>query len=101
MTRFRNILFTIILAISGQLFAREAEFGVAAYDGVAILGYVDRGAFLNFTGPNLNVVKGYSRYILGMLPSLRFKTDHGEPRNSFVTPNLGIGFTYCYKYLAF
>jgi hypothetical protein len=38
--------------------------------------------------------------MLGMLPSLRFKKDNSTIKNSFVTPTLGLGFTYCYKLLA-
>lgn len=35
-----------------------------------------------------------------MLPSLRFKQDNSEVRNTFVTPNLGVGLTYSYKKIA-
>jgi hypothetical protein len=36
-----------------------------------------------------------------MLPSLRFKKDTGTIKNSLVTPSLGFGITYTYKWLAF
>ncbi|MGQ3013729.1 MAG: hypothetical protein ACT6QS_08490 [Flavobacteriales bacterium] len=68
----------------------------ALFDGTVIAGYVDKGAFLNFTGPHVNVSIGKSRIMLGMLPSLRFKKDHSPVRNSLVTPNLGAGITYSY-----
>lgn len=32
-----------------------------------------------------------------MLPSLRYKEDHGLFKNTPITPNLGVGLTYCYK----
>lgn len=69
----------------------------SAYDGYAVAGYVDDGAFINFIGPNINYEYNESKFVLSMLPSLRFKQDQGVTQNSFVTPNLGIGFTYSYK----
>ena len=69
----------------------------SAGDGLFVAGYVDGGAFINFTGPNVNYKSGNSMFILGMLPSLRFKNDQGETQNSFITPNLGVGLTYSYK----
>lgn len=78
-------------------FAQEEKVKFALYDGIFIGGYVDNGAFLNFTGPNINATYKNSKFILGMLPSLRFKEDTGTPKNAFVTPNLGVGFTYSYK----
>ncbi len=78
-------------------FAQEDKEWFALYDGIFIGGYVNNGAFLNFTGPNINATYKNSKFILGMLPSLRFKKDKGTPKNAFVIPNLGIGFTYSYK----
>ncbi|WP_300666929.1 hypothetical protein [Fluviicola sp.] len=70
------------------------------FDGVFILGYVDNGVFLNFTGPNISYTNKGSKIILGMLPSLRYKEDRGTYKNSPITPNLGVGLTYCYKKFA-
>ncbi len=70
------------------------------FDGTFILGYVDHGAFLNFTGPNISFTLKSSKIILGMLPSLRYKEDHGTYKNAPITPNLGAGLTYCYKKFA-
>ncbi|WP_194774561.1 hypothetical protein [Pararhodonellum marinum] len=78
----------------------DGKIKIRAYDGFIMTGYVDQGGFLNFTGPNANMTKGHSKYVLGMLPSLRFKQDNSTPKNSFITPNLGIGFTYGYKIYA-
>lgn len=94
------VLFFLALAGFTYVHGQETRVGVAAYDGVAVAGYVDEGAFLNFTGPNVSLTVKSSKLILGMLPSLRFRTDHGATRNSFVTPNLGVGLTYCYKAFA-
>lgn len=70
------------------------------YDGYVMGGYVDGGAFLNFTGPNINMTMSDSKIVLGMLPSLRFKEDRAEVKNALVTPNLGVGITYSYKNFA-
>ncbi|MDF3027426.1 MAG: hypothetical protein K0S23_1733 [Fluviicola sp.] len=70
------------------------------FDGIIVAGYIDKGAFLNFTGPNISFTHKSSKIILGMLPSLRYKEDHGVFKNSPVTPNLGVGLTYCYKKIA-
>lgn len=82
-------------------FAQKDKVKFTLYDGIFIGGYVDNGAFLNFTGPNINATHKNSKFIIGMLPSLRFKEDKGTPKNAFATPNLGIGFTYSYKMFAF
>ncbi len=93
-----NNILIILLVFSGTAtFSQEYKVSYALFDGVIIGGYVDHGAFLNFTGPNLNATCRHSKFIFGMLPSLRFKKDHGTPKNAFVTPNLGIGCTYIYK----
>lgn len=73
---------------------------VAAYDGVIVGGYVDGGGYTNFTGPNINLTHGDSKFILSALPSLRYKKDNATPKNAFVTPTLGIGLTYSYKLFA-
>lgn len=73
----------------------------AFYDGIVVGGYVNDGGYLNFTGPNINATYGESKFIFGMLPSVRFKEDKGVTKNSFVFPTLGFGFTYSYKALAF
>lgn len=80
--------------------AQEPEVNISVYDGIVILGYVDNGGFSNFTGPNINMVYKNSKFILGALPSLRYKKDNSTPKNSFVTPSLGIGVTYSYKLFA-
>ena len=92
----KKILFIMSL-FTTPIFAQENKVSFALHDGIFIGGYVDKGAFLNFTGPNINATYKNSKFILGMLPSLRFKEDKGTPKNAFITPNLGVGFTYSYK----
>ncbi len=80
--------------------AQNKHVQVTAYDGIVVGGYVNNGSFLNFTGPNINAVYKNSKFIIGMLPSLRFKEDSGVTKNAFATPNLGVGFTHSYKAFA-
>lgn len=95
------LFFALQTTLSAQTAdAHQIKPSFGAFDGVAVAGYVDKGAFLNFTGPNISLTVKRSRFILGMLPSLRFKEDEGTYRNSFVTPNLGAGLTYCYRKFA-
>ncbi len=91
------IIFLTLSTCSVLCYAQENRVSVSLYDGCIMGGYVDNGAFLNFTGPNVNMSHKNSHFVLGMLPSLRFKKDQGTPKNAFITPTLGIGFTYIYK----
>ncbi len=95
---FAAVLLRLIFASKHNLL--QAQVQASLYEGMVIGGYVDQGGYLNFTGPNIHLTRGHSVYVLGMLPSLRFREDEGSPRNAFVTPNLGIGFSYSYKLLA-
>lgn len=97
MRNLKNTIAFSFLILTTTALAQEEKVKVALYDGVVIAGYVDQGGFTNFTGPNINATFGNSKFILGALPSLRYKRDDSTPRNAFVTPNLGIGFTYSYK----
>jgi hypothetical protein len=71
-----------------------------AIDGSVIAGYVDQGAYLNFSGPGIQLKIKKTKWTLGMLPSLRFKKDNGSTNNSLVTPSLGAGVTFSYKWMA-
>ena len=92
---------TILLVFSLKCYAQSEKVKFSAFDGYVIAGYVDNGAFVNFTGPNINYSFKESKFIVGMLPSLRFKKDDGVTKNSLVTPNLGLGITYSYKIWSF
>lgn len=90
--------------LSSFFFAQEnpSTFKVSFFDGIAVAGYVDHGAFLNFTGPNISLKHKGTKFILGMLPSLRMKEDLSPgTKNSAITPTLGVGFTAVYKKVAF
>jgi hypothetical protein len=95
------ILLCTCLFIFQAAFCQENKVNIWLFDGFVVGGYVDNGAYLNFTGPNINFKKGKSKFVLGMLPSLRFKRDNATPRNATIFPSLGVGFTYSYKIWAF
>jgi hypothetical protein len=93
----KKIVLIILSIVSLPIFSQEEKVKLAFYEGTFIGGFVNNGAFLNFTGPNINTSYKNSKFILGMLPSLRFKEDKETPKNAFITPGLGVGFTYTYK----
>ena len=105
----KKLILSILLSIhflsigqtSHQIQIPTKEVLVIPYWGTFVSGYVDRGAFVNFTGPALGYGFGKSQILIGMLPSLRFKEDSGTTKNSVVIPTLGFGITYTYKSLAF
>lgn len=103
----KNYFTALFLCIGISLFSNAQETGnkikttVQPFDGTLVLGYVDNGAFMNFTGPNISFTKGKSKLMFGMLPSLRYKEDHSAIKNAPITPNLGFGLTFSYKKFAF
>ena len=78
----------------------NSKIKISPISGAIVAGYIDHGAYINFTGPNLSYNKSGHSILIGMLPSLRFKKDSGATINSLVTPGLGIGVTYFYKAIA-
>lgn len=96
----KKLLYAGGILISSFYFSQAADARIKAsfFDGIAVAGYVDQGAFVNFTGPNINFKNKDLKLILGMLPSLRIKEDRASgTRNSAITPNLGAGLTVVYK----
>jgi len=99
----KKLLYACGILISGLYFSQESASKIKAsfFDGVAVAGYVDHGAFINFTGPNISLTHKDVKFILGMLPSLRIKNDKSPgTKNSVITPNLGAGLTVVYKKIA-
>ncbi|MDY0930525.1 hypothetical protein [Chryseobacterium sp. CFBP8996] len=77
---------------------KDSKLNVSFLDGIAVTGYVDHSAFLNFTGPNINFTHKNTKLMIGMLPSLRIKKDQSSgTKNSTIMPTLGIGFAVIYK----
>ena len=90
----------MLITFSTSLLAQTDKVKPVLFDGVINVGYVNNGGFLNFTGPGLSASYKNSKFLFGMLPSLRFKVDDDSPRNASIYPNLGFGLTYSYKYLS-
>ncbi|MFM7217734.1 MAG: hypothetical protein ACKO1U_06925 [Bacteroidota bacterium] len=100
-----RVLFFFILVctclFTVQVVAQDKKVAASGWEGVVVGGYVDDGAFLNFLGPNVSYKKGSSKWMIGMMPSLRFKKDKSTTTvNASVVPALGLGLTYLYKRLA-
>jgi len=99
----KNFFYAAGLLISGLCFSQEApsKVKVSLFDGIAVAGYVDHGAFINFTGPNVSLTHHNVKFVLGMLPSLRIKEDRSSgTKNSPIIPTLGAGLTMIYKKIA-
>jgi hypothetical protein len=79
--------------------AQEIILNNTFLEGIITGGYINNGVYMNFTGPNIHMNYHDSKIMFGMLPSLRFRSDPETPGNSFITPGLGFGITYCYKKL--
>jgi len=98
----KTILFFCLFLLTATFSNAQPQtkkIAVYVLDGIVATGYVDQGAYLNFTGPNVSYTRGKSKLIFGMLPSLRFKLDTGTTKNSPIFPSLGVGLTYAYKKL--
>lgn len=96
--KFLIVLALVIKAASSV--GQTKAIKTTLWDGIIIGGYVDRGGFLNLLGPSVSISARNTKFSIGMLPSLRFKTDNKIPRNTFVTTGLGLGVTYNYKHWA-
>ena len=100
----KKFLLILILFIHAHLNAQTAKkIKPTIWEGMAIAGYVNRGAFVNFGGPGIKL--GHKPYsiLFTMLPSLRLKEDRvpqGQKKNSFVTPSLGAGVTVGLNHVA-
>ena len=95
-----GLLFFALVVFFTSLNAQVEKVKPVFFDGVISIGYIDNGGFLNFTGPGLSATYKNSKFLFGMLPSLRYKVDKSSPKNASVFPNLGFGLTYSYKYLS-
>ncbi|MEA1847740.1 hypothetical protein U9K52_02345 [Chryseobacterium sp. MHB01] len=99
----KKIFYAAAIIVSGFCFSQEKNYGIKAgfFDGIVTAGYVDHGAFINFTGPNISFKNKDIKILIGMLPSLRIKEDKSEgTKNSALMPTLGAGLTIVYKKFA-
>lgn len=96
-------LCTLTLTARSQSNGNSVQTRATLFEGVIVAGYVDQGAYINCTGPAIKFSKKPISVLVGLLPSLRIKRDKvaaGAPKNSMLTPNLGLGITAIYKHLA-
>lgn len=101
MRKIFSILILVSIWFNGNSQEAKTKLHATLCDGFIMAGYVNEGAYLNFGGPALKLTHKPFSFILGMLPSLRFKEDNnGVTKNSFITPTLGTGLTIVYKHLA-
>ena len=95
------IIFFSVNALSAQT-TTAVKATIAAWDGMAIAGYVNNGGFVNFGGPTVKLMKKPFSFGFGILPTMRIKEDKvtkGTPKNSMVMPTAGFGFTFGYRHL--
>ena len=98
--RIAYLSLIMLIIFSTSLLAQTDKVKPVLFDGIINVGYINNGGFLNFTGPGLSATYKNSKFLFGMLPSLRYKVDDDSPRNASIYPNLGFGLTYSYKYLS-
>lgn len=82
--------------------AQEQRITPALFEGAAIVGYADRGAYINCVGPAVKYSFSKNAVFLGLLPTLKIKRDNtgdDKPKNSFITPTLGFGVTFIHRHL--
>jgi hypothetical protein len=95
-----TMLMTCTVSAKAQK-ATEKKTSVSAWDGMAVVGYVNDGGYFNFGGPTVKFVKKPFSFGFGILPTMRIKEDKvpaGAKKNSAVMPTAGFGFTLVYKH---
>jgi len=97
---FLSCLMILILS-SSSLVAQVGKVKPVIFDGVVTVGYVNNGGYVNLSGPSLSITHNHSKFMLGLLPSMRLKKDKGTTKNAFVFPTLGFGLTYGFKFWSF
>ncbi|RKO72620.1 hypothetical protein D7322_06710 [Sphingobacterium puteale] len=74
------------------------------FEGIVVAGYADHGGYINCTGPSIKYTFAPKSSILfGFMPSLKLredKVDAGKPKNSLITPTLGLGLTAVFRHMA-
>jgi len=96
----RHFFCIVLLMFSISVNAQVVKVKPVFFDGFVNVGYVNNGGYINFSGPGISGTYKNTKFLFGMLPSLRYKVDNGPTKNASVFPNLGFGFTYSYKYLS-
>jgi hypothetical protein len=95
-----TLLFSMVMLNGQAQTATQAK--LVAWDGIVVAGYVNKGAFVNFGGPSIKLIKKPYSIGFGMLPSFRIKEDKvaaGATKNSTILGALGFGLTTSYRHL--
>jgi len=100
----RHAWFLSLLLCATTVSAQQttAKPALVLWEGVAVAGYVNHGAFVNFGGPTIKFVRKPWSLGFGILPTMRIKEDKVDKdakKNSVVTPTAGFGFTFIYRKL--
>lgn len=107
--KFRIAVFSLVAALAMFHLPAHSQtvdgtpLKTVLFEGLIIAGYVDHGAYINCAGPAVKFTKKPLILLLGLLPGLRIKKDNaptGSPKNTLITPSLGLGLTAAYKHLA-
>lgn len=91
----------ILAIIAFNSMNAQTKKSALLWDGMTVAGYVNDGAFVNFGGPSIKLVKRPWSIGVGVLPTLRIKQDQvvkGAAKNSPVMPTAGVGATVVYKH---
>ncbi|WP_293902355.1 hypothetical protein [Sphingobacterium sp. UBA5670] len=98
------LVLPLLLVICMGSYGQEKTVKGSLFEGIAVAGYTDHGAYINCTGPAVKYIfSPKSCLLLGLLPSLKLKEDKveaGKPKNSWVTPTLGFGLTAVIRHIA-
>ena len=95
------VCFIVTAGVITNGYAQKKIPAISLWDGMAVAGYVDKGAFINFGGPSIKLVQKPWDCRIGILPTMRIKKDNvpkGAINNSILTPTAGFGFTMVYKH---
>lgn len=92
------------LAIGYSALGQEKAVKGSLFEGIVVAGYADHGGYINCTGPSIKYTfASKSSILFGFMPSLKLredKVDAGKPKNSLITPTLGLGLTAVFRHMA-
>ena len=96
------ILLGLILSTNVLAQQESKKATITFWEGMVVGGYVNDGAFVNFGGPTIKIVRKPWSFGFGILPTMRIKQEQvakEATKNSAITPTAGFGFTFAYKHI--
>ena len=60
----KKYLIKLLFCITIPTFAQQDKLNFMLWEGICVIGYVDNGLFLNFTGPNISTTYKNSKFII-------------------------------------